>query len=126
MFSQSLLLDAWRETAAPPDSSASSQAETTPESSPVSAASRPAKVCCAEVSIVPAFAGRLPVPGTAVVPLIALDSCEENDIDAPVVPVELLVLAAVWADGVNAVDRLESSVLISATRAVTSEMLIFS
>ena len=62
-----------------------------------------------------------------VVPVIALESCEENDIDAPAVPGELVVvLAAVLADGVNAVARLESSELIIATRAVTSEMLIFS
>jgi hypothetical protein len=57
---------------------------------------------------------------------MAFESCEENDIDAPVDPAELVVLAAVLADGVNAVDRLESSELIIATRAVTSEMLIFS
>ena len=61
---------------------------------------------------------------------MAFDSCEENDIDAPVdpvVPVELALLVAVLAaDGSKAVARLESSVLIIATRAVTSEMLIFS
>src|SRR6185312_2775657 len=130
MFSQSLLLAAWRETAAPPDSSARSQAETTPESSPVSAASRLANVCWAEVSIVPAWAGRLalPAPAAAVVPVRAPASCEENDIDAPIAPEEddvPVVLAVVLADGVNAVDRLESSELIIATRAVTSEMLIF-
>jgi hypothetical protein len=38
---------------------------------------------------------------------------------------EVLVLDVVGADGVNAVDRLESSELIIATRAVMSEMLIF-
>src|ERR1700753_2876284 len=86
MFSQSLLPAAWRETAAPPDSSASSQAETTPLSRPVSAARRPAKVCWSEVSMVLGLAGRLPVavvPVVAVLPVMALDSCEENDIDAP-------------------------------------------
>jgi hypothetical protein len=57
---------------------------------------------------------------------MALESWEENDIDAPVDPLELVVLAAVLAGGVNAVARLESSELISATRVVTSEMLIFS
>jgi hypothetical protein len=79
------------------------------------------------VSIVPAWAGRLPVALVAVLPVMALDSCEENDIDAPVDPVELvLLLVLVVACGVKAVARLESSVLIVATRAVTSEMLIFS
>jgi hypothetical protein len=93
----------------------------------VSWASRLAKVCWAEVSIVPAWAGRLPVALVAVLPVMALDSCEENDIDAPVDPVELvLLLVLVVACGVKAVARLESSVLIVATRAVTSEMLIFS
>jgi hypothetical protein len=79
------------------------------------------------VSIVAALDGKpvVPVaPVAAVVPVMALESCEENDIDAPAVPLEL-VLAAVLADGVNAVDRLESSELIMATRAVISEMLIF-
>ncbi len=74
----------------------------------------------------PALAGRLPVPVVAVVPVMALESCEENDIDAPVDPAELVVLAVEVVGGVNAVARLESSELISATRAVTSEMLIFS
>jgi hypothetical protein len=59
------------------------------------------------------------------VPVMALDSCEENDIDAPAVPVELVVLAAVLVGGVNAVANLENSELISATRDVTSEMVIF-
>ena len=62
----------------------------------------------------------------AAVPVMALDSCEENDIDAPVDPPEPVVLAAAWVGGVNAVARLESSELISATRVVTSEMLIVS
>jgi hypothetical protein len=57
---------------------------------------------------------------------MALESWEEKDIDAPVDPPELVVLAAVVAGGVNAVARWESSELIMATRAVTSEMLIFS
>jgi hypothetical protein len=72
------------------------------------------------------LAGRLPVAVAAVVavvPVIALESCEENDIDAPAAPLEL-VLAAGLTEGVNAVDRLESSELIIATRAVISEMLI--
>jgi hypothetical protein len=75
------------------------------------------------------LAGRPEVPVVAVVavvPVIALESWEENDIDAPAVPVELVVLAAVLVGGVNAVAKLESSELISATRAVTSEMVIFS
>jgi hypothetical protein len=72
--------------------------------------------------------GVVPVmPVVEVVPVIALDSCEENDIDAPVEPVvELVAAVAVFAWGVNAVARLESSVLICATRAVTSVMLIVS
>jgi hypothetical protein len=70
-------------------------------------------------------AGRPEVPVAAVLPVMALESWEENDIDAPVVPLEPAVLAVLLAGGVNAVARLESSVLISATRAVTSEMLIF-
>ena len=80
--------------------------------------------------MVPAWAGRLPVAAVAVLPVIALDSCEENDIEAPVdplAPVELVLLVVVLAvDGSNAVVRLESSELIMATRAVMSEMLIVS
>jgi hypothetical protein len=79
--------------------------------------------------MVPALDGRLPVavvPVVAVLPVMALDSCEENDIDAPGEPVEAVVLVAVLVGGVNAVARLASWELIIATRAVTSEMLIVS
>ena len=74
--------------------------------------------------------GSLLWTAVAALPVIALDSCEENDIEAPVdplAPVELVLLVVVLAvDGSNAVVRLESSELIMATRAVMSEMLIVS
>src|ERR1700759_152211 len=105
MFSQSLLLALWRDTAAEPDSSASSHAETTPGSSPVWLASSEANCCWPEVSIVPALAGS-DVPPVAVVPDVpnALLSALENVIDAPVAvdavePDDDVVVVA----GVNAV-----------------------
>src|ERR1700727_3943910 len=87
MFSQSLLLALWRETAAPPDSSASSHAETTPGSSPVLLASSAANCCWPEVSMVLAVDGSDAVPVALVpdVPIAPL-SAEENVIDAPVAP----------------------------------------
>src|SRR6201996_4786912 len=122
MFSQSLLLDAWRETAALPDSSDSTQAETTPLSSPVSAASWLTNVFCAEVNMPSALAGT-EVAVAAVVPVSALERLDEKDIDAPVLPPadddDVVDVAA--ACGVKAVARLESWELICATRAVTSE-----
>jgi hypothetical protein len=75
--------------------------------------------------MVPAWAGKPALPVVEVVPVIALESWEENDIEAPVVdPLEAVVGAAVVVGGVNAADRLESSELIWANRAVTSVMLI--
>src|ERR1035438_1340540 len=57
MFSQSLLLELCREVAAPPDSSASSQAVTTLELRPVSPASRDANCCWPLVSSMAAEGG---------------------------------------------------------------------
>ena len=83
MFSQSLLLALWREPAAPPDSSASSQELTTPGSSPVSDASREANCCWSEVSIVVALAGRLAPPVADAPPVpSALSSAEEKVMEA--------------------------------------------
>src|SRR5579875_4086945 len=64
MFSQSLLPAAWRDCAAPPDSSASSQEATTPGLRPVSAESAAANCCWPEVSSELADAGsELPPSG---------------------------------------------------------------
>src|SRR5579875_2913792 len=92
MFSQSLLFALWRETAAPPDSSASSHADTTPGSRPVSAARREANWRWSEVSIVPAAAGRVlalvaPVEPTALdsrlVKLVGESSVAAPDAEVP-------------------------------------------
>src|ERR1700739_493159 len=112
MFSQSLLFALWRETAAPPDSSASSQADTTPGSSPVSAARREANCCWADVSIVPALAGRTAAPpGPGGEPAMALDSADEK-VDAPagVGSAGLTEAADVAEGGRKAVCRPEISV----------------
>ena len=107
MFSQSLLLAAWREPAALPFSSASSHAETTLGSSPVSAASLEAN-CCWPVVIFP-----LAVAGSeALVPVTPADvptpwACWS--VDANVCPVEpvpaVLCVAAAAVDGSKAVPR---------------------
>src|ERR1035441_7234606 len=118
MFSQSLLFELWREVAAPPDSSASSQAVTTLELRPVSPASRDANCCWPLVSSVAAEGGSAadwpasatPPFGevTAAAPLCVGDwadaSAEAKLVDAepePLVPwVELCAAAA--AAGENA------------------------
>src|ERR1700759_4558483 len=86
MFSQSLLLGACRELAGLPIASASSHADTTPGSSPVSAASLEAN-CCWPVVIFP-----LAVAGSeALVPLTPADIPNPRDCrsgDANVCPVE--------------------------------------
>src|SRR6516165_1003556 len=77
MLSQSLLFWAWRDCAAPPDSSASSQAEMTDGSRPVLAARRAANCCWPEVSWLWAPAGRvaLPVPEASPAAPIAAPVC---------------------------------------------------
>jgi hypothetical protein len=115
MFSQSLLFAPWRATAAPPDSSASSQAETTPGSSPVSAASREANRRWSEVSIVPVADGSVlelvaPEEPTALESRsVKLDpELPDSASEAEVPPVMPSADVAVEAAGENAVCRLAS------------------
>src|ERR1700752_5178068 len=67
MLSQSLLFCDWRDCAAPPDSSASSQALITDGSRPVLAARREANCCWSLVSVLWAPAGSVAPPVPAVV-----------------------------------------------------------
>src|SRR5579884_1732057 len=70
MFSQSLLFWAWRDWAAPPDSSARSHAEMTEGSRPVCAARRAANCCWAVVSWLWAPAGRATPPVLTMPPVL--------------------------------------------------------
>src|SRR5579862_5865584 len=93
MFSQSLLPAAWRDCAAPPDSSASTQEDTTPGLSPVSEESAAANCCCPAVSRVPAPAGSDDAEAdVAVVPSSPLPPSTS---DAAVVPLSSALLAPV-------------------------------
>src|SRR5579875_1690564 len=129
MLSQSLLFALCRETAAPPDSSASSQAETTPGSRPVSAASRAANVRWSEVSIVEAAAGKVVGPLAAVEPTALESSVLKLGLpeialeDAPTVEgVPAVVVVEAAAGGENTVCRLASCSWIWPIWASTEEI----
>src|ERR1700747_801849 len=112
MLSQSLLFCDWRDCAAPPDSSASSQALTTEGSRPVLAARREANCCWPEVSMVWALPGREapPVVKTPVAELLcwawASASAKLVDVEPPAAVVlvpETPCDVAAATDGSNAV-----------------------
>src|SRR5579875_795871 len=129
MFSQSLLFALWRATAAPPDSSASSQAETTPGSRPVSEASRDANSRWLEVSIVEVAAGSVLAPVAALAPTAFESSWPKLDpelpdrasADAPPAPVVDVLVVADEVVGENADWRLASCVWIWLICASTAE-----
>src|ERR1700754_2574749 len=111
MLSQSLLFWLWRDWAAPPDSSASSHAETTLGSRPVSAARREANCCWSEVSRDCALDGSAPpVLGICVEPTSwawasALAKLEDEPVSADEVPVTLEDEVAAATEGSKAVWR---------------------
>src|SRR5579863_3112268 len=104
MLSQSLLDALWREVAAPPFSSASSQAEITPGSSPVSVASRDANACWPVVICDAAAVGSevAPTPAPPLAPGVPIaDASAEVNVDE--VPLVGVAVAALAVAGENAV-----------------------
>src|ERR1700748_1226683 len=122
MFNQSLLPALCRETAAPPDSSASTHALTTPGSRPVSVARRDANCCWPVVSIVPVAAGSW-APVAPVDPLTALASADENvvaGVGVEAAALDAVAVVDVAAAGVNAVCRLATLAPICEIRDIAS------